>query len=133
MTKRRKESSKLFLFFCFFCLFLIIAVSFKLFLDRRLRKSTVISPIPAFSLDNTLLENLKTLLSKNNISFSQIASSDSAIIVWLVGGEEVILAPNASLEKQISSLQLILSRLTIEGKRFARLDFRFDKPVVSFK
>lgn len=134
MGKRKERlSKKLLLVFVLLLLFLILIAIFKLFLDLKIKKTILVSPLPISKKENTSLENLKTLLSKKNISFSQVASSDSAIIVWLVGGEEVILAPNVSLEKQISSLQLILSRLTIEGKRFQRLDFRFDKPVISSK
>jgi len=52
--------------------------------------------------------------------------------VELRDGGELILSSKKDLENQLSSLQLILSRLTIEGKKLKKLDFRYDNPVVSF-
>ena len=79
-------------------------------------------------------EDIESMLKKNNIPFVNISSfSNEAFIVKLTQGEEVIFSLRKSLDLQISSLQLILSRLTIEGKRFSRLDLRFDKPVVTLR
>jgi len=79
-------------------------------------------------------ENNLTILLKNakiNISNFEVAT-DSSYMVSLVDNGTVIFNPLENLDLQVRSLQIILSRLTIEGKRFKSLDFRFDKPVVSF-
>ena len=60
------------------------------------------------------------------------ASSDASLIVELENEGVVILSSKKDIRSQISSLQLILSRLTIEGKKLKILDFRYDNPVVSF-
>lgn len=61
-------------------------------------------------------------------------SSDSAgFQVRLSGGEEILFSREKNLHDQVASLQLILSRLTIEGKAVKRLDLRFDKPVIELK
>lgn len=104
----------------------------------------IISPVPlAKSYDKSMinaikninqsdLEKLKTDLLKNNISFVDIsASSDGSLNVLLSSDQNVIFSPKKDIDFQISSLQLIMSRFTIEGRRFSRLDFRFDKPVIS--
>lgn len=46
--------------------------------------------------------------------------------------EEVILSLQKNITLQIASLQLTIAHLTIEGKRFHRLDFRFDKPIITY-
>lgn len=76
---------------------------------------------------------IETLLKKAKINFSNVEiASDSSYLVFLVDNGSVLISPNKSLDLQVRSLQIILSRLTIEGKRFKSLDFRFDKPVISF-
>ena len=128
-----------FLLFIFsLCLLFGYALISRTFFGRH----SFVSPTPEvfskFSIKNqdTQLQEIKTLealLRKNNIQFSSISFSQGFFVIKLSLGEEVFIAPSKNLELQISSLQLILSRLTIEGKKFSRLDFRFDKPVVSFK
>ncbi len=78
-------------------------------------------------------QDIKSLLLKQKIKFSKISTAtDSSYMVYLTDGGTAIITPNKDLPAQVLSLQIILSRLTIEGKRFKSLDFRFDKPVVSF-
>jgi len=70
-------------------------------------------------------------LKKYKIPFNRVTSaSQSAYIIFLASGEEVTVTSKKSLDIQLSSLQLILSRLTIEGKRVFGLDLRFDKPIM---
>lgn len=59
-------------------------------------------------------------------------ASDSGYLVQLKSGEVVVVSSTTS-QNQISSLQALLTNLTMEGKRIERLDIRFDKPVVLFK
>ena len=88
---------------------------------------------PLSSKKDVYQNQVEDSLEKNGISFSAVKiASDSSYLVTLQDGSKVILNQNKNLQNQISSLQLILSRLTIEGKRFKSLDFRYDKPVVSF-
>ena len=54
-------------------------------------------------------------------------------VSFLVGtNEQVIVSLQKDLTLQIASLQLTIAHLTIEGKQFKQLDFRFDKPVLTF-
>lgn len=59
-------------------------------------------------------------------------ASDSEYLVQLKTGEVIVVSSTTS-QNQISSLQPLLTNLTMEGKRIERLDIRFDKPVVLFK
>ncbi|MBI4096935.1 MAG: hypothetical protein HY428_00775 [Candidatus Levybacteria bacterium] len=77
---------------------------------------------------------VKRSLARHAVAYERIqSSSDSAILVTLKSGEEVVMSKTRNLDEQISSLQLILSRLTMEGKRISQLDLRYDKPVVKFR
>lgn len=94
-------------------------------------KNTYLSPLAEKQSNNTNL--LEGELFKANIKFDSIYSnSDGSTTVYLKDGGQVILSSKKDILLQISSLQLILSRLTIEGKKLKTLDFRFDNPVVSF-
>lgn len=118
----------------------ILSIFFLIF-NLTGKKTSYISPIPLYrhsqksvSSNDVFLGNLKNLLALKNISFSSISiSTDSAYLVKLSSDEEVIFSSKHNLDMQVSSLQLILSRLTIEGKKFIKLDFRFDKPIIILK
>ena len=76
--------------------------------------------------------SLEVLLKKANVPFSSVTSSSDSYIITLLGGGKVIVSSKKDLTLQISSLQLMLNRLTIEGKRIKSLDFRFDKAIINF-
>ncbi|MCL6096492.1 MAG: DUF4988 domain-containing protein [Patescibacteria group bacterium] len=105
-----------------------VYLSFLLFLPK---KALLINPLAKST--NTRYYQIGDLLQKSGIVFSSIERrQDASYVINLKDGGEVILTENKNVQNQISSLQLILSRLTIEGKRFKSLDFRYDKPVVLF-
>ena len=105
--------------------------------------SSYISPLPIELSEKVKLQSflqtkstdiLAMQLSKNNIAYSTLGeSTDASYIATLKNGEEIVFSPKKDLTAQVSSLQYILTRLTIEGKEFKLLDFRFDKPVIVFK
>ncbi len=111
-----------------FLLFCSIYLAFLIFFPK---KALFISPL---ALQKTTHKNeISDLLQESGIVFTSVENAeDSSYLVTLKDGEQVIISKNKNVQNQISSLQLILSRLTIEGKRFRSLDFRYDKPVVSF-
>lgn len=61
-----------------------------------------------------------------------IASNDASIVVQLEHGPTVYFSPEQDFKIQVSSLQLIISRLTIEKKQPNIVDLRYDKPIVKF-
>ncbi len=119
------------------CFIIILEI---VYITRVLQKPKFISPIAntyknvlAVITNNSPKNQLIDLLHKNTIPYTSISSyGDGSLLVKLENGEEVLLSSKKSLETQVSSLQLILSRLTIEGKRIAKLDLRFDNPVIVF-
>jgi hypothetical protein len=134
--KKRKIKTKLFqqikIFFIsligIFVLVGIIYLTFSLVFPKR---QLFISPLALQK--NTNHNQIDELLQKSGIAYTSVENAqDASYLVNLKDGGQVIIAQNKNVQNQISSLQLILSRLTIEGKRFKSLDFRYDKPVVLF-
>ncbi len=78
--------------------------------------------------------DLEQSLKENRIDFVSISKyGDSAYLVRIAKDKEVIFSQKLQASRQVSSLQLIQSRLTIEGKDFKRLDFRFSNPIAVLK
>src|SRR5579872_4564010 len=93
-----------------------------------------IAPIPLLknktinSLNNFDLTNeIKTDLAKEKIPYISVTAINGGYDIKLEGNQEVIFSSEKDIFLQTSSLQLVLNRLTIDGKRFSRLDFRYDK------
>lgn len=118
-------------FIALFFLIIILAIFEYLYLNFYFGKKTYISPIAINK--TSKVASLETAFSNANISFISVSlNTDNSFEVKLKDGGVVILSSKKDIGSQISSLQLILSRLTIEGKELKTLDFRFDNPVVSF-
>ncbi|MEX2013092.1 MAG: hypothetical protein WD967_01680 [Candidatus Levyibacteriota bacterium] len=109
---------------------LVLYTSFTL-ANYYLFKKPILSPLPKnFKSQN---QDIRSILEKEKIKFSEIyTATDSSYLVNLEDGGQAIITPRKNIEEQVRSLQIVLSRLTIEGKRFKSLDFRFDKPVISY-
>lgn len=130
--KKEKSKSRIKLAFTslLFLLLALLLIEF-LYLNFSFGRNTYLSPLAKEQKSKII--TLEAELEKSNISFKTVsASSDASLVVQLVDGSVVILSSKKDIKRQISSLQLILSRLTIEGKKLKILDFRFDNPVVSF-
>lgn len=67
-----------------------------------------------------------------NIEKREYHDDDNYMIVQLVNGVVVIFSLSEDAKMQISSLQSILNRLTIDNRRPKTIDFRYSKPVVRF-
>ncbi len=142
VLKKKRKKSPLKWLFLFILIFTGVMGSLFFFHTRFAflsNKDYFVSPLPrgfnsSFSTDSISTKQLEMLLLSAKIPFSEITiASDSSYLVKLSSGEDVVFSPKKKIDLQVSSLQLILSALTIEGKGFRRLDFRFEKPVVEFK
>lgn len=81
------------------------------------------------STDTSLVKELK----KNKVEYQEIkTNNDLSYLIVLKENQEVIIDPKKDISLQLSSLQLIIAQLKIEGKAFSRLDFRYEKPVIVF-
>lgn len=87
----------------------------------------------AFRIDSKENE-LRNFLEREKISFKKIEMpEDEYFKITLEDDSEIFISANRSLPRALSSLQYILSRLTMEGREFARLDLRYEKPIIVFK
>lgn len=62
----------------------------------------------------------------------ETASGDGTLIVQIKEGPKVYFSPQEDIKSQVSSLQLIISRLTIEKRNPTLVDFRYNRPIVKF-
>lgn len=107
----------------------------------KVRQPTVVSPVPPVTASSQQTnksgqsdtKRLAEILQKSDIPVENIdRHDDSSYRVTLQTEQEVIFSSQKTYDAQVSSLQLLLSRLTIEGKRISRIDLRYDNPVVVF-
>lgn len=103
------------------------------------RKISVLSPVTwLYQHDTGIIDGsqkalvVRDLLQRNHIVFRSVYSVNGAIVIIPEKGQIVLFSPNKDFSVQIASLQLVTSHFTIEGKHFTRLDFRYDKPVITF-
>ena len=95
-----------------------------------LQKPLFINPMGE---DNISAKQVERLFREKNILFSHVlVLSDSSYSVSIPNNGLVRLSSQKNINKQMSSLQRILRELTIEGKQFKIIDFRFEEPIISF-
>lgn len=88
-----------------------------------------VTPLPA----SDPIAKLTTLISDKNINVDfPLIATQSGIIARLKDGGEVIFSTQEDFTPQIESLQIILTSLTIEGKRFKKIDLRYIRPIVVY-
>jgi hypothetical protein len=98
---------------------------------------TFISPLPFLrslgiaSAPDADKKRIETFLKTQNIDYKDISlSGKTTYVVKITDNGNAYITTNKDVSEQLSSLQRIHSRLTMEGKKFTRLDLRYDKPVI---
>lgn len=98
---------------------------------------TFISPLPflrslGFTNDQDIeKKQIESFLRDHSIDYKDVGHfGKTTYVISTKDGGSAYLTKNKDLSDQLSSLQRILSRLTMEGKKFSRLDLRYDKPVI---
>lgn len=132
ITKRQKKEAlkhRYGIVFVFLGLLIIaVCLFFLAFFDKP---EPLINPLSKNQTSST--KKLADVLKKKNVSYVSITTqNDLNYKITLDNKGEVIINPNKDLDAQVSSLQLILSQLKIDGKAFKRLDFRYEKPIITF-
>ena len=124
--KTRRKRILQILFFSGYILFFLILIIF-VWASKFFPNDFVISPIAKSS-----QKSLTSILEKKNIKYDSVEKIEDYYLVKVKGAGDVLISTQKDLDEQVSSLQLISSRLKIEGKTFRRLDFRYEKTVVAF-
>ncbi len=95
------------------------------------------SPIPLFTKwalnrdKSQEVVEIKKFLEQKSIEYIDVSRESSKVYkIDLKNNGEVVIDSEKGLPEQLSSLQVILSRLTMEGKKFKRLDLTYDRPVL---
>ena len=79
------------------------------------------------------IDVLKEVLAQKNIILEALsATASGGIAAQIKDGPFVLFADDRDAREQVSSLQLILSRLTIGEKRVSVIDLRGSRPIVKF-
>lgn len=132
VTKRqKKEASKHKYGIILVFLGLVLILFCLVFLVFFEKPEPLINPLSKNQTSST--KKLANILDKKNIPYESIVTqNDLNYKIKLENNGEVVINPEKDLEKQVSSLQLIISQLKIDGKAFKRLDFRYEKPIITF-
>lgn len=77
-----------------------------------------------------ILVILEALKGKEEVV--SILTTEEETQMQLGGGTLILFPPTNEINAKLNALQTILDRFRIEGKRPAKIDLRFEKPVVSF-
>lgn len=121
-NKKRKRKLIFGIIFVFIILLLgVVTINFN---------QTTFMVNPAVALTNQ--QQFKILLEKRGFNVSSIDWEEKQILVNLSDNLIVLFLNNDKLESQVTSLQFIISRSKIEGKRPVKVDLRFDKPIITF-
>lgn len=89
----------------------------------------IVSPLAS----PTAQDYLAKLLEEKQITLKiPLKTKKGMIEASLKNGPLVIFTSQKDLESQVTSLQIILERFKIEGRKVRKIDFRFDKPVISY-
>lgn len=129
--KQKKEASKkkIAVLLIFIGLVLIsISFFYTAFLEK---KPDLINPLSKNQ--STDIKRLEKKLKEYEFNFISISTDkDLSYIVKLDDKREVVLDSDKDIDRQLSSLQLIITQLKIDNKAFKRLDFRYKNPVITF-
>lgn len=113
-------------------LFLLATIAVLLFVLAILNSSgTLTSPVsPKVQVQ---IDVLKAELKKTKVGYTTVEkNADGSYAVKLKDGGQAIVSSKKDIGQQTRTLQLILTRLTIEGKSAKVIDMRFINPLVQF-
>lgn len=80
------------------------------------------------------LKSVKTsdYLKPLGLEIISYIEDENSFEATLSGNLRIFLTKKQDLSRQVASLQYILNRSKIEGKRPSKIDLRFDKPVIKY-
>jgi hypothetical protein len=137
---QRKNKRRIFMLFSFITGGILLCTAGVLvFAAIQSQRPLFVSPLPNLqalaspSNDDEEVKIIKKGLKDKSIDFSSVEIKDSLYMIKLENGADVTLSAKKDIITQISSLQFVLSRLTMEGRQFRTLDLQYDKPIIVFK
>ena len=129
--KQKKEVSRKRLGIILIFLGLLIIAAMLFFLAFLEKDPPIINPLSKDQTSNGRI--ITNLLKEKKILYKDLETTkDLKYKIKFEDNAEAIIDPKKDIEEQITSLQLILSQLKIDGKAFKRLDFSYQKPIIAF-
>jgi len=137
IAKRKNKVIYKKLFFSFGIFLFVLLFCIILFGWQYLSGVTILSPLGLHTLGSSsnadsMVYSVKSFCQDKKIPCQKVSNDSMTITITLDNNAVILLSSQKDIQKQLASLQLTLSQLTIEGKQFKKLDFRFDKPFVTF-
>lgn len=78
-------------------------------------------------------EDVAEILEKNALTYEDLViSTSSATVSFRTNESMVLLTKERSINDQVVTVQAILRRLSLDGKRATVVDLRYNKPIVKF-
>lgn len=108
-------------------------VSFDGTLDKFKEVLSIQRETPSSKPGVSTEEKIKDIYDKKILKITSINDSNPEFITFKSQeGTTVVLSTSQDLEEQSKTLQSVLAKAKIEGKRVSLVDFRFDKLVVRY-
>ncbi len=139
--RRKLYGKKKYILAALFIFLVIPAAIISYTLLSNSTRPLFISPLPflkeitmsASSNSEAVKDKIAAELAKKHLAYTRIDTvAENSYSIQLSDGPLIIITQNKDISSQITSLQVIYNRLTMEGKRFKKLDLRFSKPVITF-
>ncbi len=100
------------------------------FVNSSNNNSKIIDPV----VKSAETSDIKKILESKNIDATSVveATNSAYITVQIKDGPKVYFSRSKDTEWQVTSLQLMLTRLTIDNKKPTTIDMRYARPIVKF-
>lgn len=136
-TPQRKIKARIGLFIfatsLFLATFALCVIFFAFFIMSHFRLISPLTKNMQRISDDGSVDIVKNLCQADHIPCISVSNlSDGSVQIILDSGAVVILSVKKDFKNQLASLQQALSQLTIKGKQFKKLDFRFANSVIEF-
>lgn len=112
------------------------ALVFAVYYWFSMHKSSLLRPVPlGLSLNLPVREDERISKIRSELESKKIDTEvirvdpDLGIVVKLEDNGEIYLSEE-NYPAELASLQVILKKLTMEGKRFKHLDLRYERPII---
>ena len=133
--KARKVLGYIFFSTGIFCLMFCFLIGVFYILHKGVLITSPLGKQLLLSLDSSKSrwqEKFTEECSHRNLTCEHIEIHDDQRVTFFIQKHIVVLSEKKPIDSQMSSLQLTIHQLTMEGKDYHSLDFRYDRPVISY-
>lgn len=115
---------------------LVLALCMGIFYLKRLHQQ-VLSPLAAvskivFASDTDVLgTQVQDMCQTYSLSCKNVVVAKD-IITFTIDNHTITISRSKNIGQEMASLQLTIRALTMEGKGYHGLDFRYDRPVITY-